>query len=67
MKYSLVTVGGIKSATHNQELLVFLEGDDNSRHNFTIKVENRDISSLTLSEIEELAIEHARQSFANCN
>lgn len=67
MKYSLVTVTGIKSAAHDQELFVNIEGDDKSRHEFRIKVEGRDISSLTLSEIEKLAIEHARQSFANCN
>lgn len=67
MKYSLNTVGGVKSSAHNHELHVFLEGDDGSQHNFRIKVEGRDIHSLTLNEIEALAIQHARQSFANCN
>ncbi|GEM_PF-1857673 len=67
MKYRLNTVGGIKSATNSHELHVFLEGDDNSQHNFRIKVDGRDINSLTLNEIETMAIEHARQSFTNCN
>lgn len=67
MKYSLKTVGGINSSLTNHELHVFLEGDDSSQHNFRINVEGRDIHSLTLKEIEVLAIEHARQSFANCS
>lgn len=67
MKYKLNTVGGIKSAENTQELHVFLEGDDNSQHNFVIKVEGRDINSLTLNDIHALALEHARNSFANCD
>ncbi|GKK41035.1 MULTISPECIES: hypothetical protein [Klebsiella pneumoniae complex] len=67
MKYSLDSVGSIKRAAHDHELHVFLVGDDGSQHNFIIKVKGREISSLTLKDIEAMAIEHARQSFANCN
>ncbi|MGR7688973.1 hypothetical protein ACU6XV_13455 [Klebsiella aerogenes] len=67
MKYNLDNVGGIKRASHDHELYVVLVGDDGSTHNCTIKVEGREISSLTLKDIEAMAIEHARQSFANCN
>ncbi|ENZ7658292.1 TPA: hypothetical protein L9302_000884 [Klebsiella aerogenes] len=67
MKYSLNHVGNITNATRNDELRVSLAGDDGSQHNFNINVGDRDISSLTLKDIEVMAIEHARQSFANCN
>ncbi|WKV99818.1 hypothetical protein QY077_05665 [Klebsiella oxytoca] len=67
MKYSLKTVGGIKGAAHDHKLHVFLVGDDGSEHNFIINVKGREISDLTLKDIEVMAIEHARQSFANCN
>ncbi|EPF1256174.1 hypothetical protein ACSQOK_000482 [Klebsiella aerogenes] len=67
MKYSLNHVGNITNATRNNELRVSLTGDDGSQHNFNINVGDRDIISLTLKDIEVMAIEHARQSFANCN
>ncbi|WP_454777094.1 hypothetical protein [Klebsiella oxytoca] len=66
MKYFLDHVGNISNATDNHELRVYLIGDDGSQHTFNINVENQDISRLTLKDIEVLAIEHARQSFANC-
>ncbi|MEQ4874002.1 hypothetical protein ABN151_00405 [Klebsiella oxytoca] len=67
MKYNLSTLGGIKTALNDHELNVILEGDDGSSHNFRINVSGRDIGSLTLKEIERMAIEHARHNFANCN
>ncbi|MDE1188186.1 MAG: hypothetical protein PW844_17110 [Pantoea sp.] len=67
MKYKLNTVSGINSEGSNQKLHVFLVGEDQSQHNFQIDVSGRDVKSLTLLEIENLAIQHARQSFTDCN
>ena len=67
MRYKLTTVGGIDFSGNGQKMLVFLTGEDQSQHNFHIDVSGKDVKNLTLSEIESLAIQHARDSFKGCN
>ena len=67
MRYKLTSVSGIEFSGNGQKMYVFLTGEDQSQHNFQIDVSGRDVRSLTLSEIESLAIQHARESFKNCD
>lgn len=66
MKYTLGQVTEIKRAKESLTLSVVLSGDDGSIHTFKIDLDGRDHYSLTLKEIEIMAINHAKNSFASC-
>ncbi|EMA4781898.1 hypothetical protein U7S25_000997 [Providencia rettgeri] len=66
MQFNLIHVLGVDRANDKNTLDVALRGSDGSIHNFTIDITGKTAENLTLRDVEKLAIQHAKSSFANC-
>lgn len=66
MQFNLIHVSGIDRANDKNTLDIALQGSDGSIHHFTIDVTGKVVENLTLRDLEKLAIQHAKNSFANC-
>ncbi|WP_272571048.1 hypothetical protein [Providencia sp. PROV267] len=63
----LHSVRSMNQSEESNKLAVGLTGSDGSIHNFDINTTGKNVMNLTLRDIEKLAIQHARESFANCS
>ncbi|MBN6363924.1 hypothetical protein JZL89_00940 [Providencia rettgeri] len=67
MQFNLTNVGAMNRSEKSNSLDVALVGSDGSIHHFKIDTTGKDVMSLTLRDIERLAIQHAKNSFVNCS
>ncbi|HHR5847909.1 TPA: hypothetical protein ACS7XE_002104 [Providencia alcalifaciens] len=67
MQFNLTNVSAMNRSKKSNSLDVALVGSDGSIHNFKIDTTGKDVMTLTLRDIERLAIQHAKNSFANCS
>ncbi|CAG9426578.1 TPA: hypothetical protein ACS778_002909 [Providencia alcalifaciens] len=67
MQFNLTNVSAMNRSEKSNSLDVTLVGSDGSIHNFKVDTTAKDVMTLTLRDIERLAIQHAKNSFANCS
>ncbi|MCX2589966.1 hypothetical protein OQ435_17515 [Proteus penneri] len=66
MQFKLTSVRSVNRSDESNKLEVGLTGSDGSAHNFDIDTTGKNVMNLTLRDIEKLAIQYAKNSFANC-
>lgn len=67
MKLSINSINSIEKAKESNSLYVSLEGDEkNLSLRLTIGLDGRDPYTLTLKDIEDMAITQAKNDFSSC-
>ncbi|MFP9227621.1 hypothetical protein [Pectobacterium cacticida] len=67
MKFLLDSAGGFADVSENNaKILVSLRGDDGSQHQIWIPISVNEVKSLTITQIEQLAIDKAYENFSQC-
>lgn len=67
MKFRLETLGGLSNHHgDNHRILANLKGDDDSSHSIWVEVPHGHAETMTIKQLEELAIQKARENFSKC-
>lgn len=67
MRFNLTQISILEENSKIIGLDISLTGDDKSTHNFKMDIKGLDMMTLSLRDIEKLAIKQAKHNFERCS
>ena len=67
MRFNLTQISILEENSKIIGLDITLTGDDKSTHNFNMDIKGLDMMTLSLRDIEKLAIKQAKHNFERCS